>query len=880
MSQDNDDSIGEPVIDERSDISELIKLEPPLSSRKTRSGRVLGERDSLEETLKPTEADNQSSQDSDTLSGVWGVPASQLMLDSLDPKSQPEKDSQESQADSQLSRYELMERAAEGCLSQQIMDPEDSQASKSSSHDSSLYKTPQNSQKSTQYRTPEGTTPQTSPGPTQYMTPENSSPKTPSISSQEAPATPPLPGKKTKRSLFTDNNAENTESPDIIVASRVEDMNQAVTTKDSSTQDSGETLTQRSKLGSQDMEVQTSASLADNTSSQILTQESIDLEQLLSHTQLVFDTQGSEDSDYATPPSSPERNAEISSAQKTFDETLDDDYFQKLRSPRSDKDESTDLRSKHTRADVIVVIEENDSFLAAVSSARAANMQMFIERSKTCTKIEDHLRYQVIKNLFSTDNEELRQMATWKPVIPELEDDEPEEREAPSKVSRTELPPPSPKKRKQKSSPASAEISSQSQSQQMSQAVENWSQEVHSGNIQESQSSRARPFIPEDAILGPILQDDQPAQDPSQKSATNLRQRVSEFLFPSSRSPPKNKRKRSKSPDKSEKNTSKRAAVKTTVLKPSADITVPRRPGRDALSDITDLSSAFDNDSPIRVREAKAKQSKRLPASLTRNEKSLEPKRTSLKNKSDQPTCSKYFLPGGQSTQMRDISAMLSESESENDSSDEERAPVSLPRERQRDAAKLPKMTKLKSPTKSRLISKHRMESSSRNKAGKQDTVVRKPLRSINSSLDTRDPREVLEEVAITIKDVKNFPGKIGLTFDTEKPSHIYVKEVVPGSPADMSGFKPDDIIVSFNRTRCSYKSRVTLSVFLCMFTESEEADFDFVVVRDLPDTFSAGEASDADTSEVSDISDMKQMSNVISEDSGNDLKILFKLLI
>jgi len=54
------------------------------------------------------------------------------------------------------------------------------------------------------------------------------------------------------------------------------------------------------------------------------------------------------------------------------------------------------------------------------------------------------------------------------------------------------------------------------------------------------------------------------------------------------------------------------------------------------------------------------------------------------------------------------------------------------------------------------------------------------------------------------------------------------------------------------------------------MFTESEEADFDFVVVRDLPDTFSAGEASDADTSEVSDISDMEQMPNVISEDSDN----------
>jgi len=66
----------------------------------------------------------------------------------------------------------------------------------------------------------------------------------------------------------------------------------------------------------------------------------------------------------------------------------------------------------------------------------------------------------------------------------------------------------------------------------------------------------------------------------------------------------------------------------------------------------------------------------------------------------------------------------------------------------------------------------------------------------------------------------------------------------------------------------------VTLPVFLCFIIESEETDFDFIVVRDLPDTFSAGEPSDADTSEVSDISDMEQMSNVISEDSGNDLKI------
>ena len=150
-------------------------------------------------------------------------------------------------------------------------------------------------------------------------------------------------------------------------------------------------------------------------------------------------------------------------------------------------------------------------------------------------------------------------------------------------------------------------------------------------------------------------------------------------------------------------------------------------------------------------------------------------------------------------------------------------------------------------------------------------------MRSLNSSVDTRDPREVFEEVAITIKDVRNCEGKIGLTFDTDQPTGIYVKEVLPGSPADVNGFKPGDVIVSFNRTRCSYQSRVTLSVFLALFTESEEADFDFVVVRDLPDTFSAGEASDPDTSEVSDISDMTELPQVHSDDSGNDLKIFFK---
>ncbi|CBY24699.1 unnamed protein product [Oikopleura dioica] len=673
-------------------------------------------------------------------------------------------------------------------ISEQIISPmqtrsEDSHASKSSSDDSSLYKTPQNSPQSAQYRTAE------------------------------------------------ENNAENTESPSIIVASHLEDINEAVTTKDSSTQDSGETLAQRNKPDSQDMAIQTSASQADNKSSKMLTEDSIDLEEEVpSHIQLVFEKQGSEDSDYSTPPSSPERNAEIDETQ-----VPDDDYFQNLRSPRSDEDESIDHRSEHTEADFIEdinnelqfdVIEEDESFLAAVSSARAANMQMFIDRSKTCTKIEDKLRYQVIKNLFSTDNEELQQMATWKPVIPELEDDETEERKAPPK--RTELPPPSPKKKKNNSSQASAEISSQSQNQQMSEAEENWSQEVHSGISEESQSSRARPFIPEDAFLERILK-----EDPSQKSATNLKQRISDFLFPSKRSPPKNKRKRSKSSDKSENNTSKRAAVKTSVLNPSADITVPRRPGRDALSDITDLSSAFDNDSPIRVRKLKAKQ-------------------TRLEKRSDQPTCSKYFQAA------------------DNSSDEEQRAPISLRRKKQKDSAKLPKMTKLKSATKSRAISKLRIESSSRKKAGKQDTVVRKSLRSINSSLETRDPREVFEEVAITIKDVKNIEGKIGLTFDTEKSSLISVKEVVAGSPADISGFKAGDIIVSFNRTRCSYKSRVTLSVFLCLFTESEETDFDFVVVRDLPDTFSAGEASDADTSEISDISDMKHISNVISQDADN----------
>ena len=845
--------------------------EAPLSTRKTRYGKLLGKRDSLEEALQ--QADEQSSQSSDTLSGVWGVQASQLKLDTQNSQTQ------ESQTQlSQLSQYELMERAAEGSLSQQIVAGDNSQASKSSSQGSSQYKTPTNSQKSTQYRTPEGS-PQNSPGPTQYMTPEIPmpeilSPKTPSVSSQAAHETPPLPGKKTKRTLFVDGNKEeDLESPDVIVASRTESTTQAVTTKDSSTQDSGETLVETNKLESRDMEAQTTASLV-NEPTQISTQ---DLEKLLTHTQLDFDTQESQDSDYATPPSSPTRNTQITSSQRTFDESLDDDYFQKLRSPRSDMGESTDNFHEIRRAGGVEVIKEDVKFIADVSSARAANMQMFIERSKTCTENEDHIRYQIIRNLFSTEHEELREIASWEPVIPELEDDEPSKsKKAPLKVSRAVLPPPSPKKKAKKSSPKKR--SGQSQSQQMGQAVENWSQEVQPGNIEESQSSQARPNVTENTQRWLESQQDQPVQDPSQQPAINQRPRrprVSEFLFPSSKSPSKNKRKRSKSPDKSEENTSKRAALnQATVLKPSEDIAVHRRPGRDALSDITDLSSAFDNDSPIRVRQVKTKQPKRAPVSLERNEKSHEPKRASLRNEKDQPTCSKYFLP--ESTQMREISAMLSESESENDSSDEEkrRAPTSLPRERRKEAEKLPKMTKLKSPTKSRAISKQRKKSKSRNEVLKQDIVVRKPLRSLNSSVDTRDPREVLEEVSISIKDVRNCQGKIGLTFDTEKPSHIYVKEVKPGSPADVNGFKPGDIIVSFNRTRCSYKSRVTLSVFLCLFTESEEADFDFVVVRDLPDTFSAGEASDADTSEVSDISDLAELSNLNSKDSGNDLNI------
>jgi len=49
----------------------------------------------------------------------------------------------------------------------------------------------------------------------------------------------------------------------------------------------------------------------------------------------------------------------------------------------------------------------------------SAIKSMIIEKAKSCTTNEERLRFQMIKDLFS-DDEDLQQIPSWLPEIPEL----------------------------------------------------------------------------------------------------------------------------------------------------------------------------------------------------------------------------------------------------------------------------------------------------------------------------------------------------------------------------------------------------------------------------------------------------------------------------
>ena len=136
--------------------------------------------------------------------------------------------------------------------------------------------------------------------------------------------------------------------------------------------------------------------------------------------------------------------------------------------------------------------------------------------------------------------------------------------------------------------------------------------------------------------------------------------------------------------------------------------------------------------------------------------------------------------------------------------------------------------------------------------------------------VDTRDPREVFDEITIIVKNVKR--GKMGFRLNENSETGIHISEVVPGSLADKAGLRVGDIIICFNGIRCSVKSKIKMSMLLPIIAESVTEDFKFTVIRDVPDQYS--EEEDVDTSEVSDISDAESDVREQNIDSGNDTKL------
>merc|ERR1712037_294494 len=146
-------------------------------------------------------------------------------------------------------------------------------------------------------------------------------------------------------------------------------------------------------------------------------------------------------------------------------------------------------------------------------------------------------------------------------------------------------------------------------------------------------SPKAKPISP----LGNEMQKDRAVQDTFQQRATNQRRRVSEFLFPPARNPPK--RKRSKNRDNSSEKRINRVAVRPVVLKPTVDITVPRRPERDALSDITDNVETFDGNA-----NAPASQPDETSSDISHQSSAAENVKRRKRNQSDSDDDSKNAM--------------------------------------------------------------------------------------------------------------------------------------------------------------------------------------------------------------------------------------------
>ncbi|CAG5084339.1 Oidioi.mRNA.OKI2018_I69.PAR.g10616.t1.cds [Oikopleura dioica] len=674
-----------------------------------------------------------------------------------------------------------------------------------------------------------------------------------------------------------------------VILGRYERKIKKVETKDNWSQVSGETLreTEGRKRRTHDV-----LNLCAEESQEEKSQEEINQTQrvgdLLNHTALALDSQQSTQASqarqestsatqiqpqqesqgtnekYFTPPTSPTLE-QTSASQKTFDEDLDDDYFAKLKSPTS-KAETQKInkqadqakkqkrvnrkmprsRAKPTRDEV------NESLARACRKAQVGGISRRLEFARAFISRRYRARDSSDQQPL---NRELEKAISWEPKVPNVNFSKP----VPGSSTRFKKPfPVAEKPAKEKPGPSKSKAS-KSKSQQRSQPREeqesahNWSQQAL---FDESAEDRQ--------ALSP-----EHGQSPS---APIDREAVREFMFPTS-----NKRKL-QTPEKDaqgkasakhqaakrrkhvkENKTPKKSASKPTILKPAVDITIARRPGRDALSEISDLSSAFDNDTPIRG-VGKMNQSQKKAS----KEKSAKPSGKRHDEAENQPTCSKNLTPPAMPPDV-DLSSFLNSSEDE-----EVRRPQSRPRRRNGSpTASMPKLTKLRSPEKSPSPSKSKKKSIQMKKKHPKiiPSAARKPPRSITSSVETRDPREVYDEKTIVIKDVKNSKGRIGFRLSENSLAGIHISEVVPGSLADKAGLRAGDTLICFNGVRCSVKSKIKLSILLPVIIESASKDFEFTVLRDVPDQYS--EEEDVDTSEVSDISDAEsdvQVQNIDSD--------------
>ncbi|CAG5104605.1 Oidioi.mRNA.OKI2018_I69.chr1.g1380.t1.cds [Oikopleura dioica] len=370
--------------------------ESPSSDDNSRE-RVIDEGESSEIDIPPLERAAEFSQPSPHFKSpekTSNKSSNSKVASNLDPdeptellqsqKSTDGRETQETQP-SQLSRYEMMERAAEflqrtsqeELLNDEVpSDPEISLSVSGELFDDEVPSDPEISlsvsgelfndelqpMDTTEISQQEEKEANSSQGSSVYETPEKSLPKTPSKADQSAPATPPQPSRKLRRSLFNENQEEEPmESPEIIMASSGDTTvrSKKVELKDSWSQVSGETLRETEGRKRRTHDALNLCAGKSQEERKKKSQEGINQTQrvgdLLNHTALALDSQQStqatqarqestsatqlqpqEESQgtnekYFTPPTSPTLE-EASATQKTFDEDLNDDYFAKLAS--------------------------------------------------------------------------------------------------------------------------------------------------------------------------------------------------------------------------------------------------------------------------------------------------------------------------------------------------------------------------------------------------------------------------------------------------------------------------------------------------------------------------------------------------------------------